>query len=265
MTRLQNDVKSLASLRVLAGVKPALDTAKKQEAEASAVNALTELAAWDGVVDGRPVVTLYEAFEDALWRRTFVDEMGDPLFRVFYEWAGGERPAGLHAVIDERQSRWFDDIATIEKRESRDDIYILAARDAAERVDADFGSGSGRAWDRVHGLTFEHPLGAGSWWRGWIFSRGPVPIVGDGTTVMRVSWNRLRPFRAYEAPSWRQVFDVGEWDQARVVLPSGQSGHLMSAHYFDQNELWRSGQYRTQPFSRQAVTAAQRHRLLLAP
>ena len=97
-------MKSLASLRVLAGVKPALDAAKKQEAEASAVNALTELAAWDGVVDGRPVVTLYEAFEDALWRRTFVDEMGDPLFRVFYEWAGGERPAGLHAVIDERQN-----------------------------------------------------------------------------------------------------------------------------------------------------------------
>jgi penicillin amidase len=265
MARLQNDRKSLAAVRVMAGVPQALETAKKQDADAEVVDALTELAAWDAVIDGRPVVTLYEAFEDAVWRRTFVDEMGDPLFAVFYEWAGGERPAGLYAVIDDRQSRWFDDIATIEKRESRDDIYILAARDAAERVQADFGSGRGRAWDRVHAVTFEHPLGAGSWWRSWVFSRGPVSMSGDGTTVMRVSWNRRRPFRAWEAPSWRQLFDVGEWDQARVVLPTGQSGHLMSPHYFDQNELWRSGAYRPQPFSRNAVVAAGKHRLLLVP
>jgi hypothetical protein len=146
-----------------------------------------------------------------------MDEMGEPLFRVFYQWAGGERPAGLHAIVADRQSPWFDDIATIEKRETRDDIYILAARDAAEMVQAEFGGGSGRAWDRVHAITFEHPLGQGSWWRSWLFSRGPVPITGDGTTVMRVSWNRSRPFHGWELPSWRQVFDVGEWDQARVI------------------------------------------------
>lgn len=265
MTRLQNDVKSLGAARVLAGVRPALEAATTQGAEAAAVEALTELAAWDGVVDARPVVTLYEAFEHAVWRRTFVDEMGEPLFRVFYQWAGGERPAGLHAIVDDRQSRWFDDIATIEKRETRDDIYILAARDAAEQVQAEFGRGSGRAWDRVHAVTFAHPLGEGSWWRSWLFSRGPVPITGDGTTVMRVSWSRLRPFGGWELPSWRQVFDVGQWDEARVVLPTGQSGHLMSPYYFDQNELWRTGQYRTQPFSRTAVVAAQAHRLLLVP
>jgi len=178
---------------------------------------------------------------------------------------GRRRAAGLHAIVDDRQSRWFDDIATIEKRETRDDIYILAARDAAEMVQAQFGRGSGRAWDRVHAITFEHPLGQGSWWRSWLFSRGPVPITGDGTTVMRVSWSRSRPFRGWELPSWRQVLDVGEWDQARVVLPTGQSGHLMSSHYFDQNELWRTGQYRTQPFTRTAVQAAQAHRLLLVP
>jgi penicillin amidase len=266
MGRLQNDLKSLAAARVLAGIPHALETAKKQaDAEAATVDALTELAAWDQVVDGRPVVTLYEAFEDAVWRRTFQDEMGEPLYRVFYQWAGGERPSGLYAILEERQSRWFDDIATIEMRESRDDIYILAARDAAERVQAEFGRGSGRAWDRVHAVTFEHPLAAGSWWRSWVFSRGPVPVAGDGTTVMRVSWNRLRPFRAWEAPSWRQLLDVGQWDDARVVLPTGQSGHLMSPHYFDQNDLWRSGQYRPQPYSREAVLKAQQHRLVLTP
>lgn len=265
MARLQNDLKSLAAARVLAGVPQALEAAKKQDAERIAVEALTALAAWDQEVDSRPVVTLYEAFEDAVWRRTFVDEMSEPLFRVFYQWAGGERPAGLFTIIDERQSRWFDDIATLDKRETRDDIFILAARDAAELVQAEYGGGSGRAWDRVHAITFEHPLAANSGWRSWVFSRGPVPVVGDGTTVMRVSWNRLRPFTGWEAPSWRQLFDVGQWDEARVVLPAGQSGHLLSPHYFDQNELWRTGQYRTQPFSREAVLKAQKHRLVFVP
>jgi penicillin G amidase len=265
MAALQTDTRSLAAARVLAGVKDALAAARAQQAEPLAIDALTALAGWDFVVDARPVVTLYQAFEDALWRRTFVDEMDEPLFRAFYQWAGAERPAGLHAIIDERQSRWFDDIATVERRESRDDIFILAARDAAARVDAEFGSGAARAWDRVHAVTFEHALGSGSRILSWFFSKGPIAMVGDGTTVMRVSWNRARPFAAWEAPSWRQLIDVGEWDQSRAVLPAGQAGHAQSAHYFDQNELWRSGRYRPQPFSRQAVVAAQAHRLVLVP
>jgi penicillin amidase len=265
MTTLQNDVKSASAARVLAGVDQALAAAKAQGAEASAVETLTELAAWDHVVDARPVVTLYQAFEDAVWRRTFLDEMDETLYRVFYEWAGAERPAGLYAFIDERQSRWFDDIATVEKRESRDDIFVLAARDAAERVSAEFGNGSGRAWDRVHAIRFEHALAEGSWALSWLLGKGPVPVTGDGTTVMRVSWNRLRPFGAWEYPSWRQVLDVGRWDDSRVVLPTGQSGHVFSPHYFDQNELWRTGQYRPHAFSREAVLEAQAHRLVLVP
>ena len=50
-----------------------------------------------------------------------------------------------------------------------------------------------------------------------VLDRGPVPVEGDGTTVMRISWNRLTPFAAWEYPSWRQLFDVGQWDDARVV------------------------------------------------
>ena len=84
-------------------------------------------------------------------------------------------------------------------------------------------------------------------------------------TVMRISWDRLAPFQAYKLPSWRQLFDIGQWDDARVAMPAGQSGHPMSEFYFDQNETWRTGQYRTQPFSRAAVSAAAKHRLLLVP
>lgn len=265
MSALQQDRHSVAADVILAGLASAMATGRTRPQEARSVELLEQLSSWDRVVDARPVVSLYEAFEHALWRRAFVDEMDEPLFRKFYEWAGAERPAGLHAIIGDRESRWWDDISTIERRETRDDIFLLAARDADEMLQNEFGGDSSRQWDRVHQAHFTHPLGAANVAIHWLFDRGPVPVEGDGTTVMRISWNRLAPFSAWEHPSWRQLFDVGEWDNSRVSLPTGQSGHPLSPSYFDQNPAWASGQVRPQPFSRNAVVAASRHRLLLVP
>jgi penicillin G amidase len=121
------------------------------------------------------------------------------------------------------------------------------------------------SWADAHRASFNHPLGAAAAPFRWLFNRGPVPLNGDSYTVNRTSFNRLEPFAVWEIPSWRQLFDVGQWDDARVVLPAGQSGHPLSPYYFDQNELWRQGQYRQQPFSRAAIEAARAHRLVLTP
>jgi penicillin amidase len=265
MAALQNDRHSVAADLVLAGLPDAIKTGRSRDSDIKWAAMLEKLAAWDHVVDSRPIVSLYEAFEDALWRRTFQDEMPEPLFSKFYEWAGAERPAGLYSVIEDRNSRWFDDITTVEKKETRDDIFLLAIRDADEKLQGDWGGDANRGWDRVHAARFNHPLGSIGFPVRWFLSRGPVPVEGDGTTLMRISWNRLAPFGAWEHPSWRQLFDVGDWDSSRVILPAGQSGNPMSPNYFDQNESWRKGQYRNQPFSRAAVQTASKHRLLLVP
>jgi len=262
---LQNDRYSTAADLVLAGVDAAIAAGRTSRDQSISVRLLEELKSWDRVVDARPVVSLFQAFEHHLWRRTFVDEMDEPLFLKFYEWAGAEKPAGLYTVLADRDSRRWDDITTVERRESRDDIFLLAARDADEQLENEFGGGARRSWNRVHAARFSHPLGGAGFPFRWLFNRGPVQVEGDGTTVMRISWNRLTPFAAWEHPSWRQVFDVGQWDDSRVALPTGQSGHALSPYYFDQNELWRTGQYRTQTYSRRAVVADARHRLLLVP
>jgi penicillin amidase len=263
--QLQNDLMSVAAERVLAGAEAAIKRGRASGASEISIRALEQLQAWDRKVDARPVAALYQAFEDALWRRTFADEMGEELFDVFYEWAGAERPSGLYAIIDESGVKWFDDIGTIDRRETRDDIFLLAARDAMERLERDHGSFDDWNWGAIHAARFTHPLSPGGMPLRWLFDRGPSEISGDGTTVMRVSFNRLRPYQAWEIPSWRQVLDVGNWDESQVVLPAGQSGHPLSPHYFDQNEMWRLGKYRVQPFTRAAVDAARAHRLLLLP
>ena len=186
MLALQNGRRSLAADAILAGVEEAMTAARGRRDDATAAAVLNLLAKWDRVVDARPVVSLSEAFEDALWRRTFVDEMDEALFRVF-----------------------------------------------------------------------EHPLGGVAFLLAWFFNRGPVPIAGAGTAVMPVSWNRRRPFAAWQHSAWRQLLPAGQWDESRVSLPSGQSGHPLSPHHFEQNVIWREGRSRVQPFSR--------HRLLLTP
>jgi penicillin G amidase len=142
---------------------------------------------------------------------------------------------------------------------------VLAAGDAVERLERDFGDQAKWNWAEMHAVRFTHPVSSAAYPLRWLFDRGPSQMRGDGTTVMRVSYNRLRPFTAWELPSWRQVLDVGSWDNSQVVLPTGQSGHPLSPHYFDQNEMWRHGDYRPQPFTRVAVDAARTHRLFLLP
>jgi penicillin amidase len=65
--------------------------------------------------------------------------------------------------------------------------------------------------------------------------------------------------------SYRLILDAGAWDRTRAVLTTGQSGHVRSPHYFDQNALWAAVQDRPFPFSRRAVDSAQESRLLLVP
>jgi penicillin amidase len=227
-------------------------------------DSIKELGAWDRRVDGRPVAMLFEAFEEALWRRTFADEMPAPLFDEFYRYAANERFAGLHGIITDPHSPWFDDRST-PAVETRKETVARAAEDALASLRERFGDASSWRWDVAHGVKFAHPLGGGGRLLDWFFSRGPFPIPGDSMTVNKSTTNLRRPYATSDAASYRQILDVGAWDQSLTVITTGQSGHPRSAHYFDQNPLWREGRYRSAPFSRQAVDAATVSQLVLVP
>jgi len=262
---MQRDQVSAAAALILPAVDAASATARRNKLDESVVDALDRLKAWDRKVDERSLVTLYQAFLRALWRRTFADEMGDDLFQRFYDWAARERYAGLYMIINNPVSRWWDDVLTIEKRESRDDTIALAAEDAMRTLNRRFGEQSAWAWDRLHAVRFAHPLGGGGRLLNWMFSRGPIPIAGDGDTVNKTMIDLTEPYGTTEVASYRQVLDVGAWDNSVAVITTGQSGHPRSPHYFDQNPLWRAGQYHPLPYSRQAVVKARASRLLLVP
>ena len=84
-------------------------------------------------------------------------------------------------------------------------------------------------------------------------------------TVNKTTTDLRRPYATTDAASYRQILDIGAWDGSLGVNTTGQSGHPRSPHYFDQNRLWRQGEYRPLPFTRGAVEAATVSRLELVP
>jgi penicillin G amidase len=265
MCDIQMDVRAQAAEQILAAVDAARHAPGFEKAEAEAKLGVERLRLWDRKVDGRPVVALYEAFVRALWRRTFADEMRPDVFAQFFEYGLAERYVGLYAILDDPTSHWWNDIATVDRRETRDDIVLLAAADAVIGLRGKFGDEANWSWDQLHALRFRHALGAGGRVLDWFFSRGPVPMVGDSFTVRKASVDVRAPYGVVDIPSYRQVIDVGNWDRSLAVNTTGQSGNAMSPHYFDQNPLWRSGRYRSFSFSRAAVEKAGVSRLLLTP
>ncbi len=265
LSSIQLDVQSAAADPILVAVEAAAKSPAYDKAEGEGRLGIDRLRLWDRTVDGRPVVTLYQAFVRALWRRTFADNLDGDTFDALFEYGLSERYVGLHAIIDDPQAPWWDDIVTIDRRETRDDIVLLAAADAVIHLRTKFGDESNWAWDRVHSVHFRHALGAGGALLDWFFSRGPVGQPGDSWTVRKSSIDDRAPYRIIDLASYRQVLDVGDWDKSLAVNTTGQSGHPLSPHYFDQNPLWRSGQYRTVPFTRAAVERARQSRMLLTP
>ena len=251
MRQIQADVTSLSADLILKAIE--------------LPESLERLRRWDRRADHRPEPLIYQAFEAALWRRTFADEMPAAMYDRFYRYAARERIAGLYAVIGDPRSRWFDDRSTSNVIETRDDIVRQAAEDALAGLRSRFGDPAAWRWDQAHAVVFSHPLSGGGRVLDWFFSRGPVAVSGDSTTVNKTTVDLRRPYGTSEAASYRQILDVGAWDASVGVNITGQSGHPLSPHYFDQNRLWLEGGYRALPFTGPAVEAATVSRVQLVP
>jgi len=111
-------------------------------------------------------------------------------------------------------------------------------------------------WGRIHQIFFRHPLGFSE------FNRGPVPRPGDAHTVNSTSGSN---FRQTNGASYRQIFDLADWDRSVMTNVPGESGDPSSPHYSDLLADWAAGKYHPMPFSRKAVEAATVERIVLRP
>lgn len=173
------------------------------------------------------------------------------------------------SMLDDSASGWWDDIATLDQVETRDDIFRRALERAA--ADAPTVLGADRSawrWGALHTATFvSNPLGlSGISLIEDIVNRGPASTGGGSDIVNATGWNPMSDdFGVGSLPSMRMILDVSNWDDSLRMHTTGQSGHPYSDDYGRMIDSWRQVQYHPAPYTRQAVEDASVERLLLQP
>ncbi|MGH2593827.1 MAG: penicillin acylase family protein [Anaerolineae bacterium] len=254
---IQMDVCSLDAAEIMERLL-ALDAHGDREA-----SALERLRAWDGALTVDSVAaSIYQVTQIELVRLLFADRLGP----AFDGYLGGGQTALFVNVA-------FSNIALRQAREvlrrfapQRDNLLRDALIAALDKLTARFGSNMDTwRWGRLHQIEPAHALSQVEFLRRF-FNRGSFPIGGDGDTPQQANFRPMWPIEPVSvAPSYRVVYDVGEWDRSVSVLPGGQSGHPASAHYFDQFPLWLAGKARPMLWSRAAVEREAEARLWLRP
>ena len=258
---MQNDLLSIPARQLVPLI---LDLKPRDE---WARRALTFLRAWDHVVAADSVAAcVFEVWYSHLVRRALEEKVGS--------WADFFLGRGVHPV---RANGSFFAEATSWLLARMKDKKWFAGRSWAEAMDEALHSAVGELrrllgddvsrwqWGRLHAQTFRHVLGRSRPLER-LFNRGPAPVGGDSNTVFQASY---APYHGYELRAWtasyRQVVDLGDFDNSVSVIPSGQSGPPGSRHYGDFIRLWQRGDYHPMLWQRESVEAQARGRLELVP
>jgi penicillin amidase len=118
-------------------------------------------------------------------------------------------------------------------------------------------------WGQLHRIKFQHPLdsapGAAA-----LFDRGPMKRSGDGEVVQATGF-RDDSFDQFLGASYREIFDLADWDRSVAINVPGQSGQPQAKHYDDLLPLWIEGRYFPLAYTKGAVDTVTTDVLYLTP
>jgi len=252
------DVENLMAVRIA----PIMIDALRADAETKDMAEI--LDAWSYQDEHDLVAPLI--FQAIYWKfaqAVFADELGlagsQRLLTLYYYWH--ER---LARMIDENDSEWFDD-QTTPQRETRDDLFRRAAKEAKVMLTAELGADmSAWTWGRLHQITFFAPGIPGKLAADYL-GGGTRPLSGSGETLNRAIYKFDAPFEATIIDSLRIVIDMADPDKMLAVTSGGVSARLFSSHLKDQNAKWFTGEETYWWYSDEAIAKNKVSELRLTP
>ncbi len=223
------------------------------------------LADWnfgDSVDKAAP--TVFQALYREFAQLVYADELGEDLaltmLNNWYFWQ--ER---LQKMVLENNSPWFDNVSTADRKETRDELFHLAALQAAEKLAPTLGADPAKwLWGKLHVHEFVSPIrrsGPGAEWLGGGFHPAP----GSGETLYRGLYEFAKPYKVKIPASMRMVADLADPDKILAVLPGGVTGRQFDPHTTDQVEPYMNGDKVYWWFSDKAIKDHAQHTLTLSP
>jgi penicillin amidase len=215
------------------GRKYTLDDHGRWQHDAYSLRAAADLPRFKGWTASDPEVEKARA-EIAAWDAVYTRESRAAVLYESWRSGGGGGRGGRGRGAD-----GSDDL-TREQVESRL-VSAIAALTKSQGPDR-----SQWRWGRMHTRSFPHPFVAA-------FDLATVERSGGAGTV------------AADGASYREIFDVSDWDRSLVINTPGQSGQPGSKFYGNLLQDWADNKYFNLAFTRGAVDKVAAHKLRLIP
>lgn len=239
--KLQNDFVSPYAKKITPFILNAFGDAKIEDKNLN--TALELLEKWNYETKERSQTpTIFNVFLVKFLKNIFMDEMGEELFKE-YVFLANMPYRVLVELLEKDYSSWFDDINT-DGYETRNSIIRKSLVDALSFLEEKYGNNLAEwQWGKLHQVTFKHFFTDQNPIVDELVNIGPFPIGGDGTTVFNTEYSFTEPYENKLGPSMRFIYDFSKPDEFLYILPTGQSGHILSEHYSDMTERWLNSGY----------------------
>ena len=209
--------------------------------------------------------TIYYEWMHRIMFEAMRDEIGDDNFYAFQKTHLFKK--SYPKLIFHTNSVWWDRINTGDV-ESISQLTLETFEKSLEVLKDKFNGKDFNEWrwGEIHQSTFEHPLGTVAALAPY-FNVGPFEAPGGMETINNASfhWSDTTGIlQSAYGPQMRIVHNVTNPNDSWSVLPTGQSGNVMSKHYKDQAGLYMQGEFRPQLMDRKKIEACS-SRLLFKP
>jgi penicillin amidase len=257
------DVRSAVNPSILKDLAREIEVKDLSENE---LRVLDRLLAWKGDYPLENIEgTVYHRWIYRLLKNTFSDELGSQGFEDFLATHLFKR--SIAPLIHKENSIWWDNIKTLEIKETKHEIVQTAFEEAFKSLVKDFGDNEDEwTWERVHTIEHEHPIGKVAALRSF-FNVGPFPIEGSREVINNLGFNYNSEgfYKVGSGPSTRRVIDFSDIENSMSILPTGQSGNPFSKHYKDQAEMFVNGEFRKMMINKTEIIEKAASKLELQP
>ena len=229
---VQLDVFSERDLRLVNIILGEIEPSLLETAEAR------ELRSWDGNYDIESVgatiftkvlyMTLNSVFESKLGEQRFSELLHTYTLK-----------ANIERLISDENSVWFAG----ERSMIINNAYKAAIESLHKQLGGDVQTWK---WGSIHKLEHVHAIGRKKPFDK-IFNVGPFPKTGSNEVVDKegFTYSNDKMLKIKSGPALRFFVDFAEPTNGIGIIPTGQSGNIMSPHYSDQAQMFVDGKYRS--------------------
>ena len=199
--------------------------------------------------------TIYNKWLFFYLKNTFEDELGEANFKVFMNTHIMKQV--IAAQIKNENSPWWDNVSTEKMKENSAQIITKSFVDAVSNLEIQLGKDVNTwRWSRVHLLEHQHAMGKIAVLRS-LFNVGPVAVAGSNEVInnLMFDYTDAQTYAVKAGPSTRRIIDFSDIENCWSILPTGQSGNMMSPHYDDQAGLYREGKFRKMMMNKSEIMA----------